>query len=145
MCHLGTLSTGLHLEPAPGHMYTAWEWIKAVLNCLLKYLCSSYFFFPVDKCLKTLFMCPSNLETRQQRDLYLCNKLRSVLKSSLAAAPEVEALSCSWCRATPGSHFYHSTAHSSATQQKTLPGKDTFIPINILFIHPCFSLSCTPC
>lgn len=103
------------------------------------------FFFPVDKCLKTLFMCPSNLETRQQRDLYLCNKLRSVLKSSLAAAPEVEALSCSWCRATPGSHFYHSTAHSSATQQKTLPGKDTFIPINILFIHPCFSLSCTPC
>lgn len=44
ICHLGTLCTGLHLELAPGRMYTAWEGIKAVLTCLLKYLSSSYFF-----------------------------------------------------------------------------------------------------
>lgn len=73
------------------------------------------FFFPVDKWIRTVFMCPSNLETRQQRDL--CNKPRSALKGSLAAAPEVPAPSCSWCLWS-GSCFYHSSAHSSATLQK---------------------------
>ena len=104
ICHLGTFSIGLHLELAPGHMYTAWEWIKAVLTCLLKHLLSSYF-FPADKWMKTLFTCHSNPGTRYQRDLNLCNKLRSTLKHLLAAASEVQALSCLWCKATSGSHF----------------------------------------
>lgn len=77
MCHLGTFSLGLHLELAPGHRHTAWEWIEALLVCLLKHLLSFYLSFLSRgqiKSLVSLFMCPSNPRTRYQRDLSLCNK-----------------------------------------------------------------------
>lgn len=82
-------------------------------------------------------MCPSNLETRQQRDLCLCNKPRSALKRLLAAAPEVRAPSCLWCRAMSGSRFHPSRAHGSATQQKHCQRKIHLLTLT-LFIHPCF-------
>lgn len=78
ICHLGTFSIGVHLELAPGHVYTAWEGIKAVLTCLPKHLLSSYFFlfFPQSNEWKHF---PRVLATQEPdiRDLSLCNRLRS--------------------------------------------------------------------
>lgn len=88
ICLLGTFSIGLHLELAPGHMNTDWEWIKAVLTCLLMHLLSSWL-FSMAKWMKILLICPSNPGTRYQRDLSLCNEPKSTQKHLLATVPEV--------------------------------------------------------
>lgn len=102
---------------------------------------SALFLFFFCRWMKTLFMCPSNPGTRYQRDLSLCNKPRSTLKHLLATAPEVQALSCLWCKATSGSHFYQSGALCSATQQNTntedLQGKSHLLRLTyyLLILH----------
>lgn len=102
---------------------------------------SALFLFFFCRWMKTLFMCPSNPGTRYQRDLSLCNKPRSTLKHLLATAPKVQALSCLWCKATSGSHFYQSGALCSATQQNTntedLQGKSHLLRLTyyLLILH----------